>query len=43
MFYGFLSQVTDTTDPAVLLAAIQQYRNRGRRMALGTAAAVPDG
>ena len=43
VFYGFLSQVTDTTDPAVLLAAIQQYRNRGRRMALGTAAAVPDG
>lgn len=40
---GFLSQVTDTTDPAVLLASMRQYRDRGRRLALGTAAAVPDG
>jgi len=40
---GFLSQVTDTTDPAVLLASMRQYRERGRRMALGPAATAPDG
>lgn len=40
---GFLSQVTDTTDPAVLLASMRQYRERGRRLALGPAAAGPDG
>ena len=40
---GFLSQVTDTTDPVELLASMRQYRERGRRMALGPAATAPDG
>ncbi len=40
---GFLSQVTDTTDPVELLASMRQYRERGRRMARGPAATAPDG
>lgn len=43
MLSGFLSQVTDTTDPAALLASMRQYRERGRRMALGPGATAPDG
>jgi hypothetical protein len=38
---GFLSQLTDTTDPAELSASMRDYRERGRRVALNTA--VPAG
>ena len=34
---GFLSQLTDTTDPAELSASMRDYRERGRRVALATA------
>jgi hypothetical protein len=40
---GFLSQVTDTTDPAELSASLRDYRERGRRLALGPAVTAPDG
>jgi hypothetical protein len=31
---GFLSQLTDTSDPAELSASMRDYRERGRRVAL---------
>jgi hypothetical protein len=37
VFSGFLSQLTDTTDPAELSASLRGYRERGRRVALNTA------
>ena len=40
---GFLSQLTDTTDPAELSASMRGYRERGRRVALNTAVGPPCG
>jgi hypothetical protein len=40
---GFLSQLTDTTDPAELSASMRDYRERGRRVALNTAVSAGSG
>jgi hypothetical protein len=40
---GFLSQLTDTTDPAELSASMRDYRERGRRVALATAVSPGSG
>jgi hypothetical protein len=41
--YGVVSQLTDTTDPERLAASLRSFQERGRRVALGSAAKVPDG
>jgi len=43
VFSGFLSQLTDTTDPAELSASMRDYRERGRRVALATAVSAGSG
>jgi hypothetical protein len=40
---GFLSQLTDTTDPAELSASLRGYRERGRRVALATVVSAGSG
>jgi hypothetical protein len=40
---GFLSQLTDTTDPAELSASMRDYRERGRRVALNTPVSAGSG
>ena len=40
---GFLSQLTDTTDPAELSASLRGYRERGRRVALNAAVSPGSG
>ena len=40
---GFLSQLTDTTDPAELSASMRDYRERGRRVALVTVVSAGSG
>ena len=40
---GFLSQLTDTTDPAELSASLRDYRERGRRVALNTVGSAGSG